>query len=529
VVFGADDVGQHAVLHDLTGGVFGHETAGDAGDRGLDGHASVEESEGTATDGSHRGGAVGFHDLGDETDGVREVLLGRQHGEQRALGEVTVAGFAAGGHAEAAGLTHREGREVVVQEERALARAAGDGVDFLGILGGTEGREDETLGFAALEERGTMDARKHVDFAGDGAEIQRLAAVGTFAALDDSIAVDLLLELFEGHLDLAGVEDVAEFSLTGSLGLLDHGLHGVATFLLGSEEDRLLELVAFGGHAFTDSEGLRFADDEREDALGLGVHRGELALGGDDRLDGLLGVFEGGDEVGFGQLVGRTFDHHHVALVADVDEVQVRLILLFVGRVDDELAGDATEADTGDRSVPRNVGAKESGGSAVHHEHVGVVDLVSREEEADHLDFVEEAFGEERAEGTVAEARGQDFLIGRLTFATEVTARETAGCRELLAVVDGQGEEVLVGGAQVFGGGSRHEERGLALADGDRAVGEAGDGARVDRDTEFFDGHGVFLFHVCVCLVRCVGRNCSTGFCCWWVKSGRPSLGWDAR
>ena len=377
VVFGADDVGEHAVLHDLTSGVFSHETAGDTGDRGLDGHAGVEESEGAATDGSHRGGAVGFHDLGDETDGVREVLLGREDGEQRALSEVTVAGFAAGGHAETAGLTHREGREVVVQEERALARAAGDGVDFLGILGGTEGREDETLGFAALEERGTMDARKHVNFTRDSTEIQRLAAVGAFAALDDRIAVNLLLELLEGHLDLAGVEDVAEFSLTGSLGLLDHGLHGVATFLLGSEEDCLLELVAFGGHAFADGEGLRFADNEREDALGLGVHRGELALGGDDRLDGLLGVFEGGDEIGFGQLVSRTFDHHHVALVADVDEIQVGLILLFVGRVDDELAGDATEADTGDRSVPRNVGAKESGGSAVHHEHVGVVDLVS--------------------------------------------------------------------------------------------------------------------------------------------------------
>ena len=200
-----------------------------------------------------------------------------------------------------------------------------------------------------------------------------------------------------------------------------------------------------------------------------------------------------------------------------------------MGRVDDELAGDATEADTGDRSVPRNVGAKESGGSAVHHEHVGVVDLVSREEEADHLDFVEEAFGEERAEGTVAEARGQDFLIGRLTFATEVTARETAGCRELLAVVDGQGEEVLVGGAQVFGGGSRHEERGFALADGDRAVGEAGDGARVDRDTEFFDGHGVFLFHGCVLLGALCQAGVPGGFWFGWVKSGRPSLGWDAR
>jgi hypothetical protein len=41
------------------------------------------------------------------------------------------------------------------------------------------------------------------------AEIQRLAAVGAFAALDDGVA-KTFLELLEGHLDLAGVEDVAE-------------------------------------------------------------------------------------------------------------------------------------------------------------------------------------------------------------------------------------------------------------------------------------------------------------------------------
>ena len=53
-------------------------------------------------------------------------------------------------------------------------------------------------------------------------------------------------------------------------------------------------------------------------------------------------------------------------------------------------------------------------------------------------------FGKKRANRPIDQTRGQDFLVGRLAFATEVTARDTAGRRELLTVVDGQGEEVLV-------------------------------------------------------------------------------------
>jgi len=157
--------------------------------------------------------------------------------------------------------------------------------------------------------------------------------------------------------------------------------------------------------------------------------------------------------------------------------------------VNHELAVDAAEADTGDGAVPRNVRAKERSGSTVHHEHVGVINLVRREEEANHLDFVKEAFREEWAQRAVAETRGQDFLIGRLTFATEITTREAAGSGKLLAVVDGEGEEVLVGRTEIFGGGSRHEERRFALADGDGTIRQAGDRTGVDGDTEFIDGH----------------------------------------
>jgi hypothetical protein len=61
------------------------------------------------------------------------------------------------------------------------------------------------------------------------------------------------------------------------------------------------------------------------------------------------------------------------------------------------------------------------------------------------LHFVEEAFGEKRAAGAVAQARGEDFLLGRAAFALEVAAGETAGRGIFFAVIDGEREEVLAG------------------------------------------------------------------------------------
>jgi hypothetical protein len=66
---------------------------------------------------------------------------------------------------------------------------------------------------------------------------------------------------------------------------------------------------------------------------------------------------------------------------------------------------------------------------------VGVVDQVGRHELADDLDLIEEALGEERAAGTVAEAGDEDFALGGTALALEVAAGEAAGGGVLVAVV----------------------------------------------------------------------------------------------
>jgi hypothetical protein len=62
MVFIAQDVGQDQVFV-----AFLDQAHGDAGDGGLDGHACVHEGQGAAADRGHGRGAVGFHDVGDDT------------------------------------------------------------------------------------------------------------------------------------------------------------------------------------------------------------------------------------------------------------------------------------------------------------------------------------------------------------------------------------------------------------------------------------------------------------------------------
>ena len=62
-----------------------------------------------------------------------------------------------------------------------------------------------------------------------------------------------------------------------------------------------------------------------------------------------------------------------------------------------------------------------------------------------HLDFVDEAVGEQRAHGAVHHAHGQDFLLARRSLALSEATGVLAAGADLLAVVALHGEEVQSG------------------------------------------------------------------------------------
>ena len=167
VVFLAGDVGQ-----DGEAVAVGDQAHRHAGDRRLDRNARVHERQRAAADGRHRGGAVGLEDVRDHPHRVREGVLGREHRGERPAGQVAVADVAARGAAHELRLAHREGREVVVEQERVLALALVL-LDDLGVVGGAEGRGHQGLGLAAGEERGAVRAGQEADLAGDRADLRR--------------------------------------------------------------------------------------------------------------------------------------------------------------------------------------------------------------------------------------------------------------------------------------------------------------------------------------------------------------------
>mgnify|MGYP003693925643 CR=1 FL=1 len=170
-------------------------------------HAGVHQRERGAAHRRHRRRAVRLGDLGDDAERVGELVLRRQHRMDRAPGELAVADLAAAGRADAAGLADREGREVVVQQERLLVGAL-QRVDPLLVLAGAERRHHQRLRLAAGEQRRAVRARQDADLDTIGRTVLHVAAVDALAGVEDVPAYDLAFELLE-HAGDAAASDIS--------------------------------------------------------------------------------------------------------------------------------------------------------------------------------------------------------------------------------------------------------------------------------------------------------------------------------
>ncbi len=110
--------------------------------------------------------------------------------------------------------------------------------------------------------------------------------------------------------------------------------------------------------------------------------------------------------------------------------------------ISDQFAADPADADGAGRLQERDLRQVQGGAGADHAEDVGIVLPVGRQGAGHDLDFVEVAGREERADGPVDQAGGEDFLGGGPAFALDEAAGELAGGVGLFAVIDGEGEEI---------------------------------------------------------------------------------------
>ena len=311
---------------------------------------------------------------------------------QRAPGEFAVADFATTRRPEATDFTDRIGREVIMQHEVFVGQA-GQAVDHLLGIARAERRGADRLRLAAGEQRRTMRAGQEVHHRLDRTDLRGGAAVDAGAVLQDGAADDLRLQLLRQlgcrHLVLRGRVCKRGLALGARgveqvrpLGLVRHLVRGGDVLA-----DQLLQLVLGGAE------------------IGLRGHFPWL-------LGGLLGEID--DQVGglaarlvrelhraqhdlFRQFLGFGFDHHHGGTGGGDDEIEIARLGLFQRRVQDVFAVDIADARGADRAHERHARDGKRGGRGDHREDVGLVLAVIAQHLADDVDFVVEAFREQRA------------------------------------------------------------------------------------------------------------------------------------
>ena len=217
VVFGPRDVGQNPVLVPP-----GNEAHRDAGDGSLERHAGIHEGEASPGHRGHGTRPVGLEGVGHHPDGVVELFLARDRGQQGALGERSVPDFAPAGPTHHPGFSHGEGREVVVQE-KALFPGAVHPIQALALAERRQGGDHERLRLPAGENRGTVSPGEDANLAGQLANLVERPPIQALSFLKDRAAEDVLFHRLDdpGSGGTLFVAAVFEAGRDGRLHLVD--------------------------------------------------------------------------------------------------------------------------------------------------------------------------------------------------------------------------------------------------------------------------------------------------------------------
>ena len=352
VIFVAEDVGE-----DCPFVAFRDESHGDACNRFADFDTCVHKSQTSSTYGSHRGGAVGFEDVGNDADGVGAFGFGRKDLLESAPSEVSVTDFTAREAAVAFDFTGSETWEVVVEEEAACAFNDG-AVDDLLIELGAEGDSRERLCFTTSEYGGAVSRREVAYFAPERANFVELTTVEASAFVEDHVAHGFALGVVvvavdhefdvvgEGFFGIVGFDELLldGFEALFALVFIGDALFGkVVAFLVDGIAEVLAEffvvdfvaVFAFGSFASFD---------------------GELGNGAALNFDGFMSGFECIEHYLFADFLHFAFDHHDVFFGCSDDEVEVSTFDVGHRGVDDVMSVEIGDADLGDGAVEGDVG-----------------------------------------------------------------------------------------------------------------------------------------------------------------------------
>ena len=193
-------------------------------------------------------------------------------------------------------------------------------------------------------------------------------------------------------------------------------------------------------------------------------------------MSGLDGVQHGG----IVHFVGAGLDHNDLALGTGNGQLQVALLTLGSGGVDNQLAVHQTHEHAADGAVPGDIGNGQSDGGTDHTGDLGAAVGIDAHDSHNDGHIVAHVLGEQGTDGTVDHTAGQDSLLTGAALTAHKAAGDAADGVQLLFKINAQGEEINAF-TGLFGHGDVAQHGGLAIADQTAAVGQGAHLAGLDN------------------------------------------------
>ena len=348
--------------------------------------------------------------------------------------------------AHTASLTGAEWWEVVVVNV-ALAIHWLNGVKTLPLVEHAKRTNGENLSLTALEKTRTVNKWQVIRLDHDWTNLVSHTAVNALAGLNNHDAHSVLLKTLELNGNSAAPKLLL---LLGELSLnLVHQVSNLLhTGLLVSVLKSSTHLVIVSKDAVMDLSDWLVKDvlalDDR--AVNLFPLSNKLLLLLAEGCNCLLAKCHSGEHILFGNLICTSLKHGNKGGRTAKLKVKVRVIALFIGWVNQELAGIsvATNTDARKWSLKRNATNGQSSRSAHDRDGINSVYLISNKGSCNNLNLITEAIWEGWAQRTVNHTSSKGCLLGWTSLTLEVSTRNATNCVHFLNKINSQWEEVVI-------------------------------------------------------------------------------------
>ena len=292
------------------------------------------------------------------------------------------------------------------------------------------GRKD--LSLSTCEHSTSVCARQNADFGSQRTDLIDPASIDTLAVIQQPAANDIFLKFVQALVDDTGVLRILLIKRCMNL-IIDRkkscvtnqfviGIHGNADFLHCHILDSLKQIVRY---FLTLKRHLRLADlsDDGVDELhDLTVH----LVASNDSIEHSLVV----------DFICACLDHNDLLRRTDNRKLQVVVLALFMGGIDNDLAVYQSDGNACDRSIPRNVGDRDCDRRSNQSSDIRCTVGIDRHDSHDDSHVVAHILREQGAEGTVNKAGSQNGLLTCAAFSAQETSWNLSYCIKFLFIIN---------------------------------------------------------------------------------------------